>query len=100
MTNLHPMTVHFTLALFLTAGLFELLGWLLNKESLLQAGKWNLLLAAISAVVSVVTGLQAAEAPHNEAIHQLMVPHRLLGLTVLPMILLLAFSRFYRVILI
>ncbi|MEC4880808.1 MAG: DUF2231 domain-containing protein [Scytonema sp. PMC 1070.18] len=61
MQNIHPMFVHFPLALLAVGLLFDILGYFFKKESLTHAGWWCFLLGVISAVVTVFTGLQAEE---------------------------------------
>ena len=88
MENIHPITVHFTIALFTMAVIFEGLGWLFKKESLKNAGWWNLLFAALAAIVSILTGLKAAStAPHDDAFHRIMEIHETLGFVALAVII-------------
>jgi uncharacterized membrane protein len=88
--NIHPLLVHFTIALFTASVAFDILGILTKRESLKAAGWWNLLLAAAAAIVTVITGLFAANTlPHAEEIHELMGIHETLGLIVLGLILVL-----------
>jgi uncharacterized membrane protein len=90
MENLHPITVHFTIALFISAIGFEVVGWVWKKSSLINAGWWNLLLATTAAIASVATGFSAASsAPHNDDIHQVIRIHQTIGLIVLGLIIVL-----------
>ena len=90
MENIHPMTIHFTIALFLVAVLFEILGKFMSKPDLRIVGHWNLLLAFFSAGVSVITGLKAESVvPHSGQVHEMMEKHELLGITVLIIIFLM-----------
>lgn len=59
MQNVHPMFVHFPLALLSVGLLFDILGYFLRKESLLNAGWWCFSLGVVSAIVTVMTGFQA-----------------------------------------
>lgn len=87
MPNLHPIFVHFTIALFFTSVLVDLIGLLAKRESLKTVGWWNLLLAAIFAIPTVITGLLAgASLPDTDEIHRLMETHKILGFMVLIMI--------------
>jgi len=84
MENIHPMTVHFTIGLFMAAVFFELFGKMLSKESLRIAGRWNLLVALLCAILSVSTGLYAeSTAPHSGQVHEMLEKHEALGITVL-----------------
>jgi len=98
MPNLHPFIVHFTIALFATAVIFDLIGFFTHNESLKSAGWWNMLLATVAAIASVTTGLWAANTlPHNDEIHRIMETHELLGLIVLGLLIgLLIWRGFYR----
>ena len=87
MENLHPITVHFTIALFSLAVLFEILGWILKKESFKNAGFWNLAFALPSAIASVLTGIYAESlVPPDEAIHKAIETHSTFGVIVLAVI--------------
>lgn len=59
MQNVHPMFVHFPLALLSVGLLFDILGYFLRKESLLNAGWWCFSLGVVPAIVTVATGIQA-----------------------------------------
>ncbi|BAY65660.1 hypothetical protein NIES22_57670 [Calothrix brevissima NIES-22] len=59
MQNVHPMFVHFPLALLSVGLLFDILGYLLKKSSLSSAGWWCFSLGVLSAIVTVFTGMQA-----------------------------------------
>lgn len=88
--NVHPVFVHFPIALFPSALLLYGLGIVLNWRAASVAGRACLYLATGGTVVSVATGLAAQGIPHNERIHQLMMAHRTLGLVIGPLALLLA----------
>ena len=55
--KLHVVMVHFPIALAVCAGLADLLWLITRKENFKNAGLYCLVLAAISAVPAVVTGL-------------------------------------------
>ena len=79
--ELHPFVLHFAVALLLAAPVCDALGLLLRREPLLYAGRWNTLLGAVAALLSVVTGLaaEAALGPHSAAGGALLQLHRALG---------------------
>lgn len=52
----HPAVVHFPIALFIAGLLLDLIGLWRNQKTLLFAGWYNLVLAAVSGVVAVLTG--------------------------------------------
>ena len=81
MQNIHPIIVHFPIALLLVATFFYILGTILKKEEFYFGGKWLLYLGTISAVIACVTGLQAAAGvSHDEESHLIMMPHQYLGI--------------------
>jgi len=54
---IHPVTVHFTIALFTISILFDLIGMITRNEKWHQAGWYNLIFAGIASLISVFTGL-------------------------------------------
>ncbi|MBI4597868.1 MAG: DUF2231 domain-containing protein [Candidatus Omnitrophica bacterium] len=87
--NVHPVFVHFPIALFPSALLLYGLGIVLDWRAACIAGRACLYLATAGTLIAVVTGLTAQSIPHNERIHHLMMTHRTLGLTIAPLALLL-----------
>ncbi len=78
--NVHPIFVHFPVALFPAAFLLYALGTLLKNRSVLFAGRMSLYLALAGTVAALLTGLQAEDSfPHNEVIHHLMGTHEFIG---------------------
>lgn len=95
--NVHPVFVHFPIALFPVTLLFYFVGIFYKKESFLFAGRLSLLLAFLSAGVSVLTGLLAEGTfPHSHAIHQMMETHEMIGITALVLGGILFFWSFWR----
>ncbi len=88
--NVHPVFVHFPIALFPSALLLYGLGIFLNWRSCCVAGRACLYLATAGTVIAIVTGLMAQDTfPHNERIHHMMQSHKTLGLVIGPLALLL-----------
>ena len=84
MESVHPLVVHFPIALLLTALLLDLLALGLKRPGLHRMAIWNLYLGTLGAAVAVWTGLRAAEiAKHTFEIHQVMELHRKLGIATL-----------------
>lgn len=82
--NLHPLFVHFPIALLPTSALFYLIGVIRNSDAAFFAGRATLGLASVGATVAVITGLRAeGSIPHNEIIHRLMHLHESIGITVM-----------------
>ncbi len=84
MLSTHPLVVHFPIALLFMSALFYFIGVFVKKESLIEAGKWTLWSGTLFAIVTVVTGLQAAyTVPHNDESHRIMVVHQNMGYVIL-----------------
>lgn len=78
--NVHPVFVHFPIALFPSALFLYSFGILARRRSWCVAGRACLYLAAASTVVTIFTGLQAeGSIPHNERIHHIMQTHKQIG---------------------
>ena len=60
----HPAIVHFPIALFLAGIALDLAGYIKKSKTLLYAGWYNLVLAAISAVCAILTGILALMYSH------------------------------------
>lgn len=90
--NIHPIVVHFPIALLLTSGALLVLGILTKKEFFVDCGACNLVIGAFSAIFAVLTGLLAASSvSHPEGAHATMVWHRNIMISVLAVSLALAF---------
>src|SRR4029453_3180528 len=95
--NLHPVFVHFPIALFPTAFLFYGLGLLRKRHDFLLAGQICLALGLTGAAVSVLTGYWAEETfSHGETIHYLMETHETIGFVILGLGTLLTLWSFMR----
>jgi len=82
--SVHPLFVHFPIGLLVMSTLFYWLGVLVKNEGLVQAGRWTLYGGAVFSIISVVTGLQAANTvPHDDEVHRIMLLHQNLGYAVL-----------------
>jgi uncharacterized membrane protein len=84
MVNLHPLFVHFPIALLPSALLLYGLGAVLHKPGLHAAGRACLYLGAAGALLAVWTGYMAEESgPHTESVRHLMQTHKTIGLILL-----------------
>jgi len=93
--NVHPVFVHFPIALFPSALLLYGLGIMLNWRAACVAGRACLYLAVAGTMVAVATGLMAQETfPHNERIHHMMQTHKVIGLLMASASLLLVWWSF------
>ncbi len=75
---IHPVFVHFPIALFFASLIFEMMGIIFKREDLHQCGFWVFHLAVISTPLAVVSGLWEANKHHLH--HPVIDLHRNLGL--------------------
>ncbi len=75
--NVHPLVVHFPLALLPAAALFYLLAWLAGRESLGWTALWLLVLGTASGAIAAGTGLYGSEGVMVDPTvrEQLLEPH-------------------------
>jgi uncharacterized membrane protein len=59
--NIHPLVVHFPIALLMSAALFYALAWVFRKDTLTVTALALLILGALSACVAAGTGLYAED---------------------------------------
>ncbi|HJU09304.1 MAG TPA: DUF2231 domain-containing protein [Candidatus Binataceae bacterium] len=90
--NLHPLIVHYPIALLTACIPIYFLAWVLRRESLEFVGLWLLGLGALGAIAAAYTGLLGSEgvmiAPSVRA--NILVYHKSLMLTVLGLSVVLA----------
>lgn len=83
--NIHPLIVHFPIALLFAAALIYWLAFLAGRESWQWSGLWVLVLGAIGAAAAVASGLYAAPgvmlAPSVKTV--LLIAHKRIMITVL-----------------
>jgi uncharacterized membrane protein len=61
MLNIHPLFVHFPIALLSTAVLFDFIGIIFKKDSFKSAGWWCLLFGTAGIAATITTGLFAEQ---------------------------------------
>ena len=84
MESVHPIVVHFPIALLLCALVLEGLALALKRPNLHRVSLWNLGLGTAGAAAAVLTGLQAEDlAKHSFEIWQVMQLHKRLGIITL-----------------
>ena len=84
MQSLHPLVVHFPIALLLTGAGLELLAWIFKRPGLRTVALWNLSLGTLAAGAAVWTGLRAEDvAKHSFEIWQVLELHERLGISTL-----------------
>ena len=57
--TIHPLLVHFPIALFSTGLFFDILARLFNNEELEHAGFWTMLMGLVSSPFTIITGIIA-----------------------------------------
>lgn len=78
--TLHPLVIHFPIALLISALAFDLVGVLWRREAFSSAAYYALLIGALGAVAAVLTGNQAEEAAERLAgIEPVLELHQKLG---------------------
>lgn len=79
---LHPIFVHFTIALTSASLVFDALGFFLNKTSLTAAGGWTLVGSAVMTLITISTGFTSStRAPIEEGeARSFLRAHMALGL--------------------
>jgi len=81
---IHPMMVHYTIALLSMGLLCDLLASITKNESMKNAAWWDLLFGFFAIIVTVLTGLLAERSvPHTHAAHDILEIHETLGFTAL-----------------
>lgn len=94
MPNIHPMFVHFPIALIFVTVAIDFIGLILKKERFMFAGTITSLFALAGAVGAVVTGLIAEDSTwHPAAVHEMLETHELMGYIVLGLVAVLAIFR-------
>lgn len=68
MTNIHPIVVHFPIALFLTGFALDVMGHLLQRETLKRTALVLVSLGAIGALAAMLTGQFAEESAEESLI--------------------------------
>jgi uncharacterized membrane protein len=96
MANLHPLMVHFPIALLVMFFWVELAASFFRQASWRTVASGLLYLGTLCAGVAVYLGLQAAETvAHDEAVHIIMEKHELFGFGVLGLAAFLAVWRWF-----
>ena len=82
--RLHAAVNDLPAALLLVAVLFDLMGWLLKRDSLTWAGIWTLWAGVIGGWAAVILGELAEDAvEHGDAVHEIMSVHEKLALIIM-----------------
>jgi uncharacterized membrane protein len=96
MQNIHPLIIHFPIALFLTAIAFELVAFIRKNESFVNIAAKLFILSAVAFIVAAITGLIAENSvPHNEQAHAIMQNHKFFQLIATGISVLIAAVTFF-----
>ncbi|MFQ5480356.1 MAG: DUF2231 domain-containing protein [Thermodesulfobacteriota bacterium] len=96
MDNVHPLFVHYPIALFTAFFVAEFLGVIFKKDHFRSAASFTLYLGNLAALAAVLAGFHAASTvEHNEAVHIIMERHEAFGVTVLILATILSIWRLY-----
>lgn len=70
---LHPVVVHFPIALLFTSVLFDIIGTLWKRDSFREGALWLLILGLLGGVVAAVTGDWAEHAAEKAGIAESLI---------------------------
>lgn len=91
MIPLHPVLVHFPVALVVFAGILALVAWIWNKPRLHQIARVNLIVGTICAFLTVISGFAAEENVFTiDPEHDVLERHETLALITLALLVLLS----------
>lgn len=92
--NVHPLLVHFPIALLSVFFLLDLIGCLSKKPHWREVASYFLYFGTIGAAFTVMAGFEAAySVVHSEVVHEIMVHHEHFGVTVLTLSVILSLWR-------
>lgn len=92
---LHPIVVHFTIAMVFFSFFCDAVGYFTHKHQLFEVSVWNLLVASASVFVAVIFGqFEAGLAQPYKAAQSTLTYHALLGWLLSALIVLLTTWRF------
>jgi uncharacterized membrane protein len=97
MQNVHPLFVHFPIALLLTALALEVAWWIAKRDWLRNSATVTLTLGAAGAVAAAITGMMAGRAVGEaDAAHAVVESHESFAVTVAALAVALAAVRLLR----
>lgn len=78
--TIHPIVVHFVIAMVLFAFVCDVIGYLTNNFRLYEVSWWNMFLATISIFIAIIFGqFEAGLAQPYEAVQPILNLHTLIG---------------------
>src|SRR5919106_2620898 len=95
--SMHPIFVHFTIALTSASLVFDALGFFLSKGSLTSAGGWTLVGSAVMTLMTISSGLTSStRAPIEEGeARSFLRAHMALGLIFFGLLVAITFWRIW-----
>lgn len=94
--NIHPLIVHFPIALFTLFFFADTIGGLLAKPAWRIFATPLLYIGTFTALLTVAAGFQAAySAPHSDVTHAIMLRHQTFGLLVTILAFILSIRRYF-----
>ncbi len=94
MPNIHPMLIHFPIALIIITFIVDILGISLKQKSLIQAGTVTTAGAFLGAIIAVISGLMVEDSVWMPAAaHEILETHELFGFIALSIIAIMAIIR-------
>jgi uncharacterized membrane protein len=95
MPNIHPIIVHFPIALIVVVAIFDLIGLVLKKKRFVQTANILTVFAVLGTIMAVASGLLAAESVwHTDFGHELLETHETVGFIFTGILVVLAIFRF------
>lgn len=96
--EIHPIIVHFPVALTTVVAIYDVGRWIFDRERLLAAGFWGgstplLVMALLGAMAAVATGLIAEPSEPSPVVHDLIEAHELLAFVATGLLATLTFWR-------
>jgi uncharacterized membrane protein len=78
--TLHPIVVHFVIAMVLFATFCDVVGYLTKKPRFFEVGWWNMFFATIAIFIAIIFGqIEAGLAEPYEAVEPVLNLHTLIG---------------------
>ena len=91
--TIHPLLVHFPIALFSTGLFFDILARFISNEELDHAGFWTMLMALISSPFTIIGGIIAFVINHGDFLDLFQFNHGILELISTLLLLVLFWAR-------
>ena len=92
---LHPIVVHFVIAMVVFSFVFDVIGYFTRNPRLLEVSWWNLFVAAIAIFVAIIIGqFEAGLAQPYPAVQSVLTLHTIMGWSLSAVVVAIASWRF------